>query len=156
MSFSMSQEQFWQAVQIEEATDQEVGAGYTGVHLDQLLSNLEYFQQMKGLQSMVLEEFQTLLCEWNLGVGTEAAIACGCALLLQRFQTLSPEMQQQLWHCFEKSQSASESQVVTSSALVIREILQVTLLENDWKAIAQAAATAVQHQVLAHLVKQSA
>lgn len=49
MSFQMSREQFWKAVQLEEATEREIGAGYTGVHLDRFLADPGTFRQVKQL-----------------------------------------------------------------------------------------------------------
>jgi hypothetical protein len=153
MAFQLSQEQFWNAVQLEEATNCEIGAGYTGVHLDKLFSDPLYFQQMKRLQSMVLTEFQRVLLEWNLGAGTQAAIACGQALLLERFKTLPVELQQELW---DVSETPLETQGEVSSNAVIRHIIETQLTAEDWSAIATAAANAIQRQILHHLPLKSA
>jgi len=153
MSFPISPEQFWKAVQLEEEANCEIGAGYTGVHLDKLFSDPIYFQQMKQLQSMVLREFQRVLLEWNLGAGTEAAIACGQALLLERFKTLPVKLQQELWAV---SETSLEAQDEVSANAVIRKTIETQLTDEDWSAIATAAANAIHRQILDHLPLKSA
>lgn len=155
MSFQMNQEQFWQAVQLEEATEGEIGAGYTGIHLDRFSDDPVSFRRMKQLQSFLIKEFQQLLMAWELGAGAESAIACGQVILLKRFQNPPLEIQQQLWQILEDSQASLEGRAVESTASV-RAILHEVLLQEDWEAIADAAASAIHHQVLIRCPSKSA
>jgi hypothetical protein len=106
---------------------------------------------MQRLQAVVLKEFQNVLGEWNLGAATDAAIACGQPLLLKRFQTLSPEIQQQLWDALEALSSSEESPAEVSPNVVIRRVLENQLTDEDWSAIAAAAANAIHQQILDRL-----
>jgi hypothetical protein len=147
MNFKIDENQFWQGVQHEEMADCEIGAGYTGAHLDKLFANSAYFQQMRQLQAIVIRELRELLMEWDLGFGTDAAIACGQILVLERLQKPSVEIQQQLWAVLEE-ETAKGVQVSSPVRAQVKTILGQVLLESDWLAIADAAGQAVQRQVV--------
>jgi hypothetical protein len=147
MNFKIDESQFWQGVHHEEVADCEIGAGYAGAHLDELFANPAYFQQMRQLQSIVIRELRELLMEWDLGFGTDAAIACGQILVLKRLQKPSVEVQQQLWAVLEE-ETAKGVQVSSPARAQVKVILGQVLSEADWLAIADAAGQAVQRQVV--------
>jgi hypothetical protein len=147
MNFKIDESQFWQGVHHEEEADCEIGAGYAGAHLDKLFANPAYFQQMRQLQSIVIRELRELLMEWDLGFGTDAAIACGQILVLKRLQKPSVEVQQQLWAVLEE-ETAKGVQVASPVRAQVKVILGQVLSESDWMAIADAAGQAVQRQVV--------
>jgi hypothetical protein len=147
MEFKVDENRFWQGVHNEEVADCEIGAGYSGAHLDKLFANPAYFQQMRQLQALVIRELRELLMEWDLGYGTDAAITCGQTLVLGRLQKPSIEIQQQLWALLEE-ETTQEKEVPGSVHAQVKSILGQILSQSDWLAIADAAGQAVQRQVV--------
>jgi hypothetical protein len=147
MDFKIDESRFWQGVHNEEVADCEIGAGYAGVHLDKLFANPAYFQQMRQLQALVIRELRELLMEWDLGFGTDAAIACGQTLVLARLQKPSIEVQQELWAVLEEEKT-KEAEFSSSVHAQVKSILGQILSQSDWLAIADAAGEAVQRQVV--------
>jgi hypothetical protein len=148
MDFKIDERRFWQGVHNEELADCEIGAGYTGVHLDKLFANPVYFQQMRRLQSIVIQEMRELLTEWDLGFGADAAVACGQQIILDRFQQPTINVQQQLWAVLEEDEKTNGTDVPQYVRSQVKAILGQVISESDWSAIAQAAGNAVQRQVV--------
>jgi hypothetical protein len=140
----------WQRLsfQLEAECDGEVGAGYDGQHLGQLIADPVYFTRIKRLQKWVVRELANLLTEMNLGVGLAAALACGRKIVIDRLAEPSWAVQQELWTILDLYDSQAADRAVLSAR--VRQVVEQTLTADDWGAIAQAAAASVQAQVLAH------
>jgi hypothetical protein len=151
MSFKLSQEQFWQGVRNEEEADCDIGAGYDGIHLEKMMTDSMYFEQMRRLQSIVLQEFNDLLQGWHLGIGTESAISYGRQLVLERLQSPSSEVQQQLWSVLAEDETLKGVEQPQPQRAEVKTILLQVLTATDWEAIAQVAGNSVQAQVLSQI-----
>lgn len=140
----------WQRLsfQLEEACDGEVGAGYGGEHLGRLMTDPAYFVRIRRLQKWVGRELANLLTEMNLGVGMEAALACGRRIVIDRLAEPSLEVQQELWTVLDLYEAQGADRAGLSER--VRQVVEQTLTADDWGAIAKAAADSVQAQVLAH------
>jgi hypothetical protein len=151
MSFKMSQEQFWQGVRNEEEANCDIGAGYDGIHLDKMMIDPVYFERMRRFQSIVLQEFNNLLQGWHLGIGAESAMSYGRKLVLERLQSPSSEVQQQLWSVLAEDEALRGAEQPQPVQAEIKTILLQVLTAADWEAIAQVAGNSVQAQVLSQI-----
>ena len=76
--------------QEEAASDIGTSPDY-GLQLGQFLADPEGFKQRSKLQSLLMNQLKQVLSACNLGIGIEAALTCGSALLEQRLQAPTPE-----------------------------------------------------------------
>jgi hypothetical protein len=106
MDLSHNPEWLRLSVQLEEECDDEVGAGYSGVHLGELMANPVYFMGMKRLQAIVARELRDLLAELNLGIGTEVAFACARKIMMERLVESEVSIQEQLWAVLDEYEAA--------------------------------------------------
>jgi hypothetical protein len=151
MSFKLSEEQFWQGVRNEDEANCDIGAGYAGIHLEKMMIDPMYFEQMRRLQSIVLQEFNDLLQGWHLGIGAESAMSHGRKLVLERLQSPSSEVQQQLWSVLVEAETLKGAEQPQPRRAEIKTILLQVLTSADWEAIAQVAGNSVQAQVLSQI-----
>lgn len=74
----------------EESVDCEALAGYGwGSHLGAVMANPKGYSHVAELRSMVIQAWQQLVTEWDLGIGTEAAEAKGQERYWHGFISLS-------------------------------------------------------------------
>jgi hypothetical protein len=137
--------------QLEAACDGEVGAGYAGLHLGELMANPAYFMGMKRLQGIVARELRDLLAELNLGIGTEAAFACARKIVMERLAEPEVGIQEQLWAVLEEDEVTKGTDAPKPLRAGVKRIVFQVMNEADWEAIAQAASQSVHR----HLIQQS-
>ncbi|MBD1852745.1 hypothetical protein [Leptolyngbya sp. FACHB-711] len=148
MIFKISDDRFDELLKIEEEVNCDIGAGYAGAYLPEFLADPIHFQQIRRLQAIVLEAFQSLLNELNLGIGKDAAFTCGRKLVLERLIQPPVTIQQQLWDALQEDgliQSALQPQPDYAK---VKAILRTTLTQADWSAIATAASESIRIQML--------
>lgn len=144
----------------EEATRREesvtsgalAGNGW-GVNLGTAIANPESSQHLSLLRSMVLQVWQKLVTEWNLGVGAAAAEAKGHELIMVRLHQPELEVQEILIAVLTQklSQPQGKWQMTEATHEQIRAVLGKVLTPEDWDDIASAAAKAVQMHITSQL-----
>jgi hypothetical protein len=105
MDLMANPEYFRLAIALEDECDGEVGAGYAGRYLGELMANPAYFDGMKRLQGIVVRELRDLLAELNLGIGMEAAFACARQIVMERLAEPEVGIQEQLWAVLEEDEA---------------------------------------------------
>jgi hypothetical protein len=151
MDLSHNPEWLRLSAQLEEECDYEVRAGYSGVHLAELMANPAYFMGMKRLQGIVARELRDLLAELNLGVGTEAAFACARKIVMERLAEPEVSIQEQLWAVLEEDEATQGTDAPKPLRAGVKSIIYQVMTEADWEAIVQA----VTQSVHRHLIQQS-
>ncbi|WP_017302319.1 hypothetical protein [Nodosilinea nodulosa] len=137
----------------EEAVDCEALAGYGwGSHLGSVMANPQGYSHFAELRSMVMQAWQQLVTEWDLGIGTEAAEAKGQELILKRLHQPEPEIQETLMALLEAklSKPQGEWEMTKTVHAEIRAVLGKVLTPDDWKAIAESASHDIYAQVVRH------
>lgn len=145
---------FEAAARREESVTCEALAGYGwGTHLGAVMANPEGFSHFAQLRSMVVQAWQQLVTEWNLGVGSEAAAAKGQELIMARLHQPEPEIQEALMALLAMKLSTPQGEWEMTEAVhtQIRGVFSKVLTPEDWDGIAIAAAHAVQHHVTQQL-----
>ena len=95
-----------------------------------------------------MQEFKELLADWNLGVGTEAALACARELLMERLQEPAPEVQRQLLAVLEEDLASPPGEECPKPHRAgLQELLRRVLMPADWESIASIAGNSVREQV---------
>jgi hypothetical protein len=151
MDLMANPEYFRLAIALEDECDGEVGAGYSGVHLGELMANPAYFMGMKRLQGIVARELRDLLAELNLGIGTEAAFACARKIMMERLAEPEVSIQEQLWAVLEEDEATQGTDAPKPLRAGVKSIIYQVMTEADWEAIVQA----VSQSVHRHLIQQS-
>jgi hypothetical protein len=151
MDLMANPEYFRLAIALEDECDGEVGAGYSGVHLGELMANPAYFMGMKRLQGIVARELRDLLAELNLGIGTEAAFACARKIMMDRLAEPEVSIQEQLWAVLEEDEATQGTDAPKPLRAGVKSIIYQVMTEADWEAIVQA----VSQSVHKHLIQQS-
>jgi hypothetical protein len=96
-----------------------------------------------------MREFKELLADWNLGIGFEAALACGRELLMERLQDPDPEVQEQLLAVLEEDLASPQREERPKPFRAgLRDLLREVLTQADWESIAASAGNGVQKQVM--------
>ncbi|MGG6284784.1 hypothetical protein ACQ4M3_24645 [Leptolyngbya sp. AN03gr2] len=139
---------FRELLEIEEEVNCDIGAGYDGIHLREFFTDPKDFQQVRQFQAIVLAEFQALLEELNLGIGKNAAFACGRNLVIERLMNPTAEIQEKLWTVLQEKKVGAEASQSEEIRTEINAILKNALTQEDWTKIAAAAAESVRDQVL--------
>lgn len=149
-SFTYDEEWLIEAVRLEDEADCDIGAGVDwGASLSAFIANPEGYSQLARLRSMVMREFGELLAEWNLGVGTPAAVACGRRLLMERLHAPSPEVQEQLLAVLESDlMNIPKANGSVSTRPRLHMLLRGILTPEDWQLIAATAGDYVREQVM--------
>jgi flagellar biosynthesis regulator FlaF len=150
-NFTYDSEWLREAVRIEDECGGEVGAGYGGLHLGELMANPSGFTSMKRLQSIVARELRDLLTELNLGIGTEAAFICGRKIVMERLAEPAIEVQEQLWAVLAEDEATNETDAPKPLRAEVKHILFQMMTPEDWETIAQA----VTQSMHRHLIQQS-
>jgi hypothetical protein len=151
MDLSHNPEWLRLSVQLEDECGGEVGAGYGGLHLGEMMANPSGFTSMKRLQSIVARELRDLLTELNLGIGTEAAFICGRKILTERLAEPAIEVQEQLWAVLAEDEATKGTDMPKPLRAEVKHILFQMITPEDWEAIAQA----VNQSMHRHLTQQS-
>ena len=134
-TFTYDEEWLREAVRVEEEADCDISAGFDwGTNLGAIMANPEKYSQFARLRSIVMREFKELLADWNLGVGVEAALACGRKLLMERLQNPASDVREHLLAVLEEN-LASRQQDSTSKPVRagLRELLKRVLTREDWE-----------------------
>jgi hypothetical protein len=150
-NFTYDSEWLREAVRTEDDCGGEVGAGYGGLHLGEMMANPSSFTSMKRLQSIVARELRDLLTELNLGIGTEAAFICGRKIVMERLAEPAIEVQEQLWAVLAEDEATKGTDMPKPLRAEVKHILWQVLTTEDWEAIAQA----VNQSMHRHLTQQS-
>ena len=138
-----------EAARLEEEANCDIGAGHDwGPLLGQFMANPQGFHQYQQLRSLVLKTLQQLLAEGNLGVGLDNALAIGKERLLRRLQQPTPEIQAQLKTVLAEALSHPSSSISDSAQALLKKTIYAALTDEDWQAIANAAASAIQLHIL--------
>ena len=150
MNLLLDEEWLREAVRIEEEANCDLGAGYGwGASLGAVMANPREYIHFARLRSIVMREFKELLADWNLGVGTEAALACGRELLVERLQNPAPEVQEQLLAVLEEELASPQGEERPKPHRAgLRELLRRVLTPADWESIASIAGNSVREQVM--------
>jgi hypothetical protein len=151
MDLMANPEYFRLTIAIEDECDGEVGAGYSGAHLAELMANPAYFMGMKRLQRIVARELRDLLADLNLGIGTEAAFACARKIVMDRLAEPEVSIQEQLWAVLEEDEATQGTDVAKPLRAGVKSVIYQVMTEADWEAIVQA----VTQSVHRHLIQQS-
>jgi len=125
-----------------------VGHGW-GTHLGAVIANPKSFSHIAQLRSMVVQAWQQLVTEWDLGIGSEAATAKGQELIMTRLHQPEPAVQEALMALLAMKLSAPQGEWEMTDAVhaqICRGFSQV-LRPEDWYVIAISAAQAVQNHV---------
>ncbi len=149
-TFTYDEEWLREAVRLEDEADCDISAGFDwGATLGAVMAHPERYNQLARLRSIVIREFKELLADWNLGVGAEAALACGRGLLMERLLHPTPEAQEQLLAVLEEDlaspQGDSSSKPLRAG---LQELLRGVLTREDWELIAASAGNCVREQVI--------
>jgi hypothetical protein len=150
-NFTYDSEWLREAVRIEDECGGEVGAGYGGLHLGEMMTNPSGFTSMKRLQSIVARELRNLLTELNLGIGTEAAFICGRKIVMERLAEPAIAVQEQLWAVLAEDEATKGTDTPKPLRAEVKHILSQMMTPEDWETIAQAASQSVHR----HLIQQS-
>lgn len=120
-----------------------------GTRLGAVVANPEGYSHFAQLRSMVMQAWQQLVAEWNLGVGVEAAQTKGQELIMARLHLPESDVQQKLMALLAMKLSTPQGQRVMTEAVhtQLRDVFSRVLTSDDWDAIAAAAANAIQHHV---------
>jgi hypothetical protein len=148
MDLSKNPEWLRLSVQLEEACDGEVGAGYAGLHLGELIANPAYFMGMKRLQGIVVQELHDLLAELNLGIGTEAAFGCARKIVMEHLAAPEITVQEQLWAVLEKDEVLKGADMPKPLRADVKRIVCQVMTEADWEVIAQAASQSLHRNLI--------
>lgn len=149
-TFTYDEEWLREAVRIEEEANYDIGAGYDwGASLGAFMANPREYSHFARLRSILMREFQELLADWNLGIGSEAALACGRALLMERLQHPTLEVQEQLSAVLEEDLASPQGEERPKPLRAeVKELLRNVLTQADWELIAASAGNSVQKQVM--------
>jgi flagellar biosynthesis regulator FlaF len=150
-NFTYDSEWLREAVRIEDECGGEVGAGYGGLHLGEMMTNPSGFTRMKRLQSIVARELRDLLTELNLGIGTEAAFICGRKIVMERLAEPAIEVQEQLWAVLAEDEATKGTDMPKPLRAEVKHILFRIMTPEDWETIAQA----VTQSMHRHLIQQT-
>ncbi|MGB3519183.1 MAG: hypothetical protein WBA43_22210 [Elainellaceae cyanobacterium] len=137
----------------EESVDCEALAGYGwGSHLGSVMANPQGYSHFTQLRSMVMQAWQQLVTEWDLGIGTKAAEAKGQELIMARLHQPEAEIQETLMALLEAklSKPQGEWEMTETVHTEIRAVLGKVLTQDDWKAIAESASHDIYAQVVRH------
>lgn len=150
-TFTYDEEWLREAVRQEESAGCEVSAGHGwGSHLGAVMANPQGYSHFAQLRSMVMQAWQQLVTEWDLGIAAEAAEAKGQELILARLNHPKPEIQETLIALLEAKLSKPQGEWEMTEAVhgEIRAIFGKVLTQEDWQAIAESASHSVYAQVL--------
>jgi len=126
---------FEAAARREESVTGEALAGHGwGTHLGALMANPQGFSQVAQLRSMVVQAWQQLVTEWDLGVGSEAAAAKGQALIMTRLYQPEPAVQEALMALLAMKLSAPQGEWEMTDAVhaQMRRVFSQVLRPEDW------------------------
>ncbi len=137
----------------EESVDCEALAGYGwGSHLGSVMANPQGYSHFTQLRSMVMQAWQQLVTEWNLGIGTEAAETKGQELIMARLHSPKSDVQETLMALLEAKLSKPQGEWEMTEAMhsQIRAVFGKVLSQEDWKAIAES----TRDRIYSHVLKQ--
>ncbi|MBE9108405.1 hypothetical protein IQ273_03095 [Nodosilinea sp. LEGE 07298] len=135
----------------EESVDCEALAGYGwGSHLGAVMANPKGYSHFTELRSMVMQAWQQLVTEWDLGIGTEAAEVKGQELVMARLHQPEADIQETLMALLEAklSKPQGEWEMTETVHTEIRAVFGKVLSQEDWKAIAESTRDSIYAQVL--------
>lgn len=137
------------AIEAENLIEGDIVAGVPGRRGWMMTwPRLEVYAHYRQVRSLVLRGFATLIREGNLGVGQEAAIACGKPLVFERMMAASVEVQAQVLALIDWNYIGPRTELTPERMAVLQVVLREVMTEADWRAIAAAAANQVQQHVM--------
>lgn len=107
------------------------------------------YSHYEQLRSIVLRGFIAMLKDGNLGVGYEAAVACGRPIVMERLHLPSDEVKIRLLALMDETQFGPPLEMTEERLEVVRSVLVEILTAEDWSIIGRAAAAQVERQVIA-------
>jgi len=151
---------FENAARREESVTTEVLAGYDwGTELGTMVTSPERYQSLMLVRSIIFQAWQTLVTEWNLGIGAAAVEARGHELIMARLSQAGSEVQETLMTLVSLKLSKPQGEWPISNVVhsQIRALFSQVLTSEDWDDIATTAAQAVQKHITSQiLLPQSA
>lgn len=142
---------FEAAARREESVQGDALAGYSWrSHLGAVMANPSGYSHLTQMRSMVMQAWQQLVTEWDLGIGAEAAITQGQELIRERLQQPEPDIQAMLLALLEAKLSKPQGEWVMTEAIhnQIRQVFARILTPEDWQTIAASAIDLIDAQVL--------
>lgn len=142
---------FEAAARREESVQGDALAGYSwGTQLGAVMTNPSGYSHLAQMRSMVMQAWQQLVTEWDLGIGAEAAIAKGQELLRERLQQPEPDIQAILLTLLEAKLAKPQGEWAMTEAVhtQIRQVFGRLLMPEDWRTIAASARDQIYAQVL--------
>jgi hypothetical protein len=109
---------------------------------------LNAYSQYEQLRSLIMRGFAAILESFNLGVGQDAALACGKALIMERLMQPPNEIQKQFLSLTANEPLGPKIELTPQRLVLLKALLQETLSTEDWNKIAKAAAEQVHQQVM--------
>ena len=147
MDLLLNEEWLRKSILAEEEVGGNIGAGLDwGSSFEQLLLNPELFYRLKTLRISLNREVCLLLKDWNLGTATSTASATAREKLLERLRLPTPDVREHIQAVLQRDELFGEEFI--SNHQVLRELLGVMLIENDWEIIASVAADSLKQQII--------
>ena len=138
-------------VRIEDESNCTIGAGYGRNTLLKSKTDASGLTPIQRQQLRILlgGEFCQMLNDCDLGAGLPEAIRVGKQLLSERLKHPAEDVPQQLVAALDAAMVPDEAHggIPDSARVQVRGVIRAVLLEQDWKAIALAATTAIQTHV---------
>jgi hypothetical protein len=107
------------------------------------------YSHFEQLRSIVLRGFMAMLQDQDLGAGHSAAFACGKPIVMERLTLPSDAVKAQLLGLMDELHFGPPLEMTEERLVGVRSVVQQVLTTEDWGAIAQAAASQVERQVMA-------
>jgi hypothetical protein len=108
------------------------------------------YSHYEQLSLVVFRGFAAVLKEGDLtGTAYEAALVCGRPLLKERLMLPTAEVKEQLLGLMDVTHFGPPLELTPERLAVLRSVLRVVLIAEDWRAIALATAAQVEQQVMA-------
>jgi hypothetical protein len=135
------------AIRLEDETDSDVAAGLDwGSDLRKFIQNPALLGRLTQLRVSLNREVRLLLEGWNLGVGTNSAVSCARARLIERLQTPTPDALNVLQGILTRDELFRTEFISDHNTL--QTLLAVLLTDSDWEMIANSAANSIRMQVM--------
>jgi len=109
------------------------------------LSVYDHYMQVR---SFVLRGFAAMIQEANLGVGQDAAIACGKQLVFERMMSASENVQEQVLALIDWEVIGPKTELTPQRMTILKTVFREVMTEADWGEIANAATQQIQQQIM--------
>jgi hypothetical protein len=146
----LKDEAWWKAaIEAEELIGSGPLAGVPPTGWMKTWPELFTYSHFEQLRSIVLRGFMAMLQDQDLGAGHSAAFACGKPIVMERLTLPSDAVKTQLLGLMDELHFGPPLEMTEERLVGVRSVVQQVLTAADWGAIAQAAASQVERQVMA-------